>query len=353
LFALAFYPYFPKRAHAFNLGGLIGSVINSAAQQNAINSQLKYYENRGREELFANYKNSYLAMDDPRLNALLSDVVEQLSFAVAKEDISIIERPYNYFIVPEEEFNAFCSLGHVLAVNSGTFVFVRDDPDQLAAVVAHEMIHGQKNHVFKGVRKQMSALFARNVIASQAGSYAEGLLLDVITLNVIAKGIHKPNEWEADNLSFGYLTAAGYNPGAPAALWQHAVETASMNNSGKNILKSVLNPSTHPRAKERRDNFAKKLTEYSNNAVAVDPASGQIRVKGVPFIIPAAAGTVSGAERAYMIAGRLAALYHAGIPPEEARAQERDVFVGERFLMTAEEGDVSAPEVAALFNSIK
>jgi predicted Zn-dependent protease len=353
-FLLAFFScaaFFPMRASAFSIGGLVGAAINSATQQASVNKWLNYYDKEGREELFAVFKDAYTAKENPELNILLGNIVERLSIPIAQKDISIIERPYNYFVAADKDFNAACGLGHTMMVNEGVFTFLNNDEDQIAAVVAHEMVHGQQDHNVKGVKKQMSAIFARNVIGSQVGTYGGLFLLDLVAANAINAGITKPNEWEADNLSFGFLAEAGYNPGAPAALWQRITDSAQMKENQKR-LRFVLVVSTHPGSGARRDNFSKKLTEYSGNVVAVNKENGEISVHGKAFLIPADDGEVKSIERAYMIAGRLAAVYHAG-PAGEAKAQDGSLFFGETFLLKAGEKDPAAEELAILLNTIK
>jgi predicted Zn-dependent protease len=342
---------FPAGADAFNLGGIIGSAINSATQQANVNKWLNYYDQEGREELFEVFKDSYTAKENPELNILLSNIVERLSIPIAQKDVSIIERPYNYFIAADKDFNAACGLGHTMMVNEGVFTFLNNNEDQIAAVIAHEMVHGQEDHNIKGVKKQMSAIFARNLIGSQIGSYGGIFLLDLATANIMNAGITKPNEWEADNLSFAFLTDAGYNPGAPAAVWQKITDSAQMKENQKR-LRFVLVASTHPNSKDRRDNFAKKITEYSGGVVAVNKETGEISVNGKAFLIPADDGDIQGKERAYMIAGRLTSVYHAGTVGE-AKAKDGAVFLGDAFLLKAGEKDPSAEDLALLLNTIK
>lgn len=339
-------------ASAINIGGLIGSVISSSVQQQQVMKYVNYYDSDGREELFAAYKDSYVAKDDPELNMLLGDVVERLSGTVAKTEVSIIDRPYNYFVVPSKQFNAACGLGHTMFVNEGVFNFVEKNEDMLASVVAHEMVHGQQDHNIKGIKKQMGALFARNVVASQVNSYGGYVLMDIVSVHAINSGITKPNEWEADNLSYSYLTESGYNPGAPAAVWQKVTETADMQPGTRNVFKSILNPSTHPSSKDRRDSFAKKLTEYSNNVVTVDNNTAEIKINGKPFFTPADTKKFTAKVRSYMIAGNLAAVYHQG-QIDEISVKDKALIVNGKTILQSYEGDASAEQLANILNQIK
>jgi len=134
----------PAKAEALDLGSLGGTILITAIQQAEVKKALDYYENDGRDELFEQLKKSEGVNDDPHLNAMLTSIMTRLTNSIAKTEPSIKDKPYNYFINPQKEFNAFCSLGHNVSVNAGVFTFLGNNEDKVAAVVAHELVHGQK-----------------------------------------------------------------------------------------------------------------------------------------------------------------------------------------------------------------
>lgn len=85
---------------------------------------------------------------------------------------------------------------------------------------------------------------------------ANGLAAQVVAVHAKNIGVTKPNEWEADNIAFTYMADAGYNVGALAAVWQTVIESSS-DGSKSDILSDILNPSTHPKDTDRRNNYAK------------------------------------------------------------------------------------------------
>jgi predicted Zn-dependent protease len=330
----------------------IGNVVGAISEQQKITRDLNYYENEGRNELFEEYKKSEGVNTDPAMNALLERIMKRLSATVAKTEKSIVDKPYNYFVNNQEDFNAFCSLGHNISVNTGVFNFFGGNEDQIAAVVAHELVHGQKNHPINGAKKKLTVDFLQKTVGANLGGAAR-IAADVVAVNVKNAGITKPNEWEADNVAFTYMADAGYNVGAPASVWQAVIDASKPSAKSKDFLTNVFNPSTHPESKDRRDNYSVKLTEYSNKKVAVDAAAGEVKVNGKTFMKPAAAGIMSGLERAFLIAGNLAAVYHANAAVPEARAEGGAVFLGGQRIVTPAQGDGSAAELAAVLNSIK
>ena len=338
----------PQKAEAIK----IGNVISKGAEIKKINDSLNYYENDGRNELFEQLKIEDGVNNDPTLNAILDKIMTRLTDGIAKSDPSIKNKPYNYFINPFEYFNAYCTLGHNISINSAVFYFFNNHEDRIAAVVAHEMAHGQKKHPINGAKKKLAVdagvqIFGDNL--KGAGYIAVGVLAN----QVKTVGVTKTNEWEADNVSFTYMVDSGYNVGAPAAVWQRVMDNTQSSGKSKDLFSDILNPSTHPDDSARRDNYAKKLTEFSKNKVTVDAATGEVKVNGKVFMKPVAAANMSGAERAYLVAGNLARIYNENATLAEARNDNGVVRIGDQAVVTPASGDTSADELARVLNEIK
>lgn len=349
--SLAIGTFQPTKTEAIDLGKLGGTLVGAAVQQNEIKKSLDHYENDGRNELFEELKKSEGVVEDPDLNAELALIMTKLTSAIAKTEPGIKDKPYNYFINPQTAFNAFCGLGHNVSVNVGIFQFFDNNEDKIAAVVAHELVHGQRNHPINGAKKKLTVDFIQKVAGSQIGGSGK-LAVDVVATNTKAVGITKPNEWEADNIAFSYITEAGYNPGAPAAVWQRVIDKMS-SGGGKGLFDDLLNPSTHPGEKERRDNYSKKLSEYSNQKVMVNSATGEVRINNKTFMKPAAFANMSGVERSYLIAGNLAAVYHNNQAMGQARNDNGVIRIGDKAIVEPCSADISADELVRILNEIK
>ncbi len=336
----------PAQADASVLGAILGAGIQMAAT----NQQLKQLNDteEGREELFKSMKDEQGVNDDPVLNQRVDRIMANLTNAIAQVDPSITEKPYNYYINPDTSFNASCSLGHNMTINTGIFSLLTTD-DEIAVVLGHEMGHGQKNHVLSGYQKAIPV----NILATAAaaGGGTAGALGATIAANYIDNvHITKPMEWEADNLSFEYMTHTDYNIGATAAVWQKVMEEYGSNQS--NFVGDIFSPSDHPSHEERRDSYAKKISEYSNGIVTV--SDGMVKIHDKDFVAPASMSSMSGAERSYFVAGNLARYYHKGtrnIP--EAHVSNGTVYVEDQAVMTPVEGDPTAQELADRFNSLR
>lgn len=247
----------PQQAEAINLGSIAGKAVGAAKEQQEINKALNYYDNEGRHELFEALKQEDGVNSDYNANAMLGRIMQRMTPAIAKSDATINSKPYNYFVNNQEFFNAYCALGHNMSVNIGAFWFLDYNEDKLAAVIAHELVHGQKEHPIKGAKKKMSVDFVMKTVGSEIGG-ANGLAAQVVAVHAKNTGVTKPNEWEADNIAFTYMADAGYNVGAPAAVWQAVIESSS-DSSKKDVLSDILNPSTHPKDSDRRIIIPKSL----------------------------------------------------------------------------------------------
>lgn len=174
--------------------------------------------------MFEGYKEKYGVSENYYRQQQLDEMMPRLTKGIAAVDPSIHQKPYLYFVNKQQSFNAFCSMGHVMSVNEGLYSLT-DNPDEVAVVLAHEMGHGQKNHVASGMRKKLNVAIAAGVLGSAVGGSAlTNLAMNIAVNQIDTVAITKSAEWEADNLAFDYVINAGYNPGAAAAIWQRVEE---------------------------------------------------------------------------------------------------------------------------------
>lgn len=333
-------------AGANGLGIGLG-ILSGVMQMNQVKKEIEILDNtdEGREYLYQQFREKYGVNDDPTLNARLDMIMSNLSNAVAQVDSSINDKPYLYFISPDESLNAGCSMGHVMMVNTGAFNHLASD-DEIAAIVGHEMGHGQKSHAAKGMKKQVNKTMLAQIGAAAAGGGTLTNAVAAIALrNSVAHGDRKM-ETEADNLAWEYMLHTNYNPGACAAVMQRLAELY-----GEKSNSSFINPSDHPETAKRRDNYATKLYEYSNKHASAN--NGVITVNGKTFMTVAETSSMSSPERAFFVLGNIAAAYHNGHSSSEAYVQNGTVMLGAQPIVTPANGDEDAYTLAERLNSIK
>lgn len=320
----------PKQALAWDWLSAGLAMFQVGAEYAYLNKQVSYLDNKGRDEYMGQIKDKYGVNTDPTANAMLARIMTRLSDAVALTDDSIVKKPYNYFVNNDKSFNAFCTLGHNMSVNIGAFDKLNYNEDELAFVIAHEMGHGQKNHPAAGVKRALPLSILGALYASQNRNSASSVGAALVTTIGTAKWVTKPMESQADKLAFDYAVAAGYNVGAGAALWQHILEQNGSKSSG---FAELFND--HPTSVSRRDNYNKKITEWSKNQVNVNKETGLITVAGKPFYTPAKTTNMSPQEQAFLIAGNLSAVFHDGGQHDAVWTNSENVLlVGEQPVMS-------------------
>ena len=101
------------------------AAIDGAVAHKQMNDMLHKYNNteQGRQELLTRTKSQYGVNHDSYLNNQLHRIMANLTKGIGAIDPSIYQKPYNYFINNQKTFNAFCTLGHNLSVNTGLFEF--------------------------------------------------------------------------------------------------------------------------------------------------------------------------------------------------------------------------------------
>ena len=320
----------PKQALAWDWLSAGLALFQVGAEYAYLNKQVSYLDNKGRDEYMGQIKDKYGVNTDPTANAMLTRIMTRLSDAVALTDDSIVKKPYNYFVNNDKSFNAFCTLGHNMSVNIGAFTKLNYNEDELAFVIAHEMGHGQKNHPAAGVKRALPLSILGALYASQNRNSASSVGAALVTTIGTAKWVTKPMESQADKLAFDYAVAAGYNVGAGAALWQHILEQNGSKSSG---FAELFND--HPTSVSRRDNYNKKITEWSKDQVSVNKETGLIKVAGKPFYTPAKTTNMSPQEQAFLIAGNLSAVFHDGGQHDAVWTNsENTLLVGEQLVMS-------------------
>ncbi|WP_337510494.1 M48 family metallopeptidase, partial [Megasphaera sp.] len=205
---------------------LITDVIGGLQVKSALSKQIKHYDTtkEGQSEIYQSVTKQTGVLHNEYYNERLASIMNRLSASIAQTDPSIKTLPYRWYVSPDTTFNAACTMGHVMVVNKGMFDLVSND-DEIAVVLGHEMGHGQKHHVANSTQKKVNVEIGKMVLADTiGGSGLNSLILDTVSNQIETVHIDRAAEWEADNLSFDYVTRAGYNPGATAAIWQRVME---------------------------------------------------------------------------------------------------------------------------------
>ena len=313
-------------------GGAVAMAYVSTALNKMDNSEQGQQESLARTKEKTGYLNDSAAQE--RVNRIMKTL----------EATPSVKRSYVVYANPDEEFNAFATLGRVMSINKGALDTL--DDDQLAYVMAHEIAHGEHKDIINGAKKQIGLSTAVGIAAG--GSEGAALLSNVAGNYLSNQVFTMSQEKAADELGFKILSESPYNVGGAAG--SMAVLRNKVGEHYREGLSQVVAPNNHPKLTDRVNNNIARMYTYSGNHVNV--SKGAVYVNGDNIYSPAGSGRYTGEERAYYMAGKLARLYHNGqIQPGGASYDGPTVTVAGRSIVITPNADVALMVATNLNNS--
>jgi predicted Zn-dependent protease len=174
-------------------------------------------------------------------------------------------------VFDDETPNAFALPGGHIGVHTG-LLNVAKTPDQLAAVIGHEMAHVTEQHSNERVSQAFLAqggLAAASVALDEGSSESRALAMAALGLGVqygVLMPFSRTQEAEADVVGLDYMASAGFDPKAAIELWRNMAATSD--GAPPEFL------STHPSEASRIE----RLSEHLDGALEIYDearASGQ------------------------------------------------------------------------------
>ncbi len=225
------------------------------------------------------------------VDGVMTQLIEQGEYAMAANSL-----PFRWSVNASDSFNASCSAADYISINRGLVTALHGDRDELAGVLAHEMIHGLHQHIPYDAAKQ--AAFQAGAGALSGGALT-GYLTNILLNYHSAKNITAPSEKDADESGFLLMASAGFNPGGFAAMICKMPDSHS---------ESLINPDDHPETSNRLKRGLKWMKEYSIGHVETKDTS--VFIDGEHFLTLEPMEGYSAKERACLVAGGLAKGFH-------------------------------------------
>lgn len=161
------------------------------------------------------------------LNAYVNQVGQSLAlFSTRPETFG----GYHFLVLDSKDINAFAAPGGLVLVTSGLLDCCQTE-DELAAVLAHEIGHVEKQHGLRAIKTgRLSS--AMTILAVEAGKNLSGENLaevtkafdesiNDITSTLVNSGYSRKLEYEADAAGIEILKKSGYQPGALVAMLEN------------------------------------------------------------------------------------------------------------------------------------
>ena len=176
-------------------------------------------------------------IDNAEKNELITNIGTQLYSRVVNK-----ERKFKFNIVSSKEVNAFALPGGFIFVTDALLEKCQFDRDEIAFVLAHEMVHVVLRHPLKRILSNFSLKIVENVVRTRGTT---GQLAKRALSSFLRNGYSRENELEADKYGVRLITSAGFDASGAFRLLNHLRQNKSDNPDIFNYF------SSHPPIDER------------------------------------------------------------------------------------------------------
>ncbi len=246
------------------------------------------------------------------VDSVMNQLVSQGDYVLRTNSL-----PFVWAVNNSTDFNAACYPTNYISINRALVRGMNLDPDELAAVLAHEMTHGLEQHSAKNYAKAVAQAMGMSMINMDTNSMDWNRLNGLVNYS-IAKNVTLPTELEADAGGFYLMASAGFNPGGGAAAMARmgyylTYETQNFLEYQDPDPKKQERESysDHPETRQREEKLAQMMTDYSCGHVTVANRK-DILIDGEKLLEVKWTGDDydNTAENAYYVAGAIAKAFH-------------------------------------------
>ncbi len=209
---------------------------------------------------------------DPDLSVYVNQVGQKLA---AKSDRPNL--PYEFVVLNNDVPNAWALPGGKIAINRGLLTKL-DDEAQLAAVLAHEIVHAAARHsaqqMTQGMLLGIGGQIA-GIVGEQAG-YGELVGVGAQMGSALIQARYgREQELEADRYGMQYMARAGYEPEAAVELQQTFVKLSEGRHASGWDSLLASHPPSHERVNANRSHAA-ELPHGDRSKAAYQRAISQL-----------------------------------------------------------------------------
>jgi predicted Zn-dependent protease len=177
--------------------------------------------------------------------------------------------PWTFAVIDTSSVNAFAAPGGYILITKGLFDLLQTE-DELAAVLGHEVSHVIKKHHFNIVKKQKIVEFGSKAVSNGNDNELAKKLSGMVG-EMMARGLDKSAEYEADRDGVVLSTRAGYDSSALMSVFDKLELQNKTDASGMKLLFA-----THPSPNDRRVELVKVITPEIE--AAANPSSAKDRI---------------------------------------------------------------------------
>ncbi len=197
---------------------------------------------------------------------------------------------FTFFVVRDPTINAFALPGGFIGVNQGLILATANEA-QLAGVLAHEIAHVTQRHLARGARAQsrQGLATAATIVAAILIGAATGAADAVPAGIALAQGsaaqaqlnYTRANEYEADRIGIGILSASGFDPNSMADFFDTMGRRSGISSG---IVPELLqsHPISSNRIAEARERSRQLVTKIKPESESYSFIKERVRVLAGP-----------------------------------------------------------------------
>lgn len=157
------------------------------------------------ENVSEEVKKRFKFSEDRETSERVSAIGKKIAEACDRKEIY-----FRFFVLEEDEVNAFSLPGGFVYLNTGLIKKVKDD-DELASVIAHEVAHIAARHAMKRLENTLG-YSALKILTLNIPKDETSIRNSNMAFTQLLLSYSREDEIEADRLSVKYLRTAGFNP---------------------------------------------------------------------------------------------------------------------------------------------
>jgi beta-barrel assembly-enhancing protease len=174
-------------------------------------------------------------------NPAVQDYLNKVGLWVALQS----ERPdiaWKFGVIDSDSINAFAAPGGYVLVTRGLYTLLQGE-EELAGVLGHEIAHVVRQHHWNVIKQQKMIAGTTEIAVSQSGDNA--LMQQYLGqgAEILARGLDKNAEYEADRMGIALARRAGYDGGGLFSVLNRLAEKTGQETS--------LLYATHPLPSDR------------------------------------------------------------------------------------------------------
>jgi predicted Zn-dependent protease len=211
-------------------------------------------ERRENARILATYGGAY---DDPKLHAMVTQLVDRLVAASEKPELK-----YQVTILNSPAINAFALPNGQLYVTRG-LIALANDKAELASVLAHEMGHVIARHAAIREEQARDAALASRTITEVVKDPQMGALALAKSKLALAS-FSRAQEFEADGIGVGISARAGFDPFGASRFLIDMQRNADIKSAGAGDIRAASDfLSNHPSTPDRVRNALANARQFS------------------------------------------------------------------------------------------